>query len=225
MSELKDALINISEEVRTKVIPENIKAGVQIFDTEGEYTGLDTSDATATAGDIAKDKTAYVNGEKITGTKEISEGGDSEILDSYIATIDTISSRTVTKIPDGVTKIRDYAFYYCTNAKMETLPESVTKIGKWAFGYCQCGDFKTLTLEGDITTIGESAFFYSGYEKIIMKNVTSVPSTHSYKNVFQYAQNKYSTIYVPDNLVADFKRVEPYYSIQTNIKGLSELES
>ena len=74
MSELKEALINISEEVRTKVIPENIKAGVQIFDTEGEYTGIDTSDATATAEDIAKDKTAYVNGEKIVGTMEAGSG-------------------------------------------------------------------------------------------------------------------------------------------------------
>ena len=37
MSELKETLINISEEVRTKVIPENIKAGVQIFDTVGNY--------------------------------------------------------------------------------------------------------------------------------------------------------------------------------------------
>lgn len=72
MSELKEALINISEEVRTKIIPENIKAGVQIFNTEGNFLGdaLDTSDATATASDILKDKTAYVNGEKVTGTLE-----------------------------------------------------------------------------------------------------------------------------------------------------------
>lgn len=39
MSELKETLINISEEIRTKLIPENLKSGVQIFGITGNYTG------------------------------------------------------------------------------------------------------------------------------------------------------------------------------------------
>ena len=43
---------------------ENIKSGVTIFGIEGSYT----SDANAMAEDIAMNKTAYINGQKITGT-------------------------------------------------------------------------------------------------------------------------------------------------------------
>ena len=43
---------------------DNIKSGVTIFDVEGTFT----SDADANASDIAAGKTAYVKGEKITGT-------------------------------------------------------------------------------------------------------------------------------------------------------------
>ena len=72
MTELREKINNIVEEKNTKIIPENIKAGVQVFDITGSYT----SDANATAEDIAKDKTAYVNGEKIIGTKEASSGSN-----------------------------------------------------------------------------------------------------------------------------------------------------
>ena len=42
--------------------------GLKLTGTYEGSTGLDTSDATATAGDIVSGKTAYVNAEKITGT-------------------------------------------------------------------------------------------------------------------------------------------------------------
>lgn len=68
MSELKDTLINISEEVRTKVIPENIKAGISMFGVDGDYLGPDISDATVEAEYLLEGKTAYVGYQKVTGT-------------------------------------------------------------------------------------------------------------------------------------------------------------
>ena len=50
--------------------PDQIASGNTILGIQGTASGLDTSDATATAGDIIAPKTAYVNGEKITGIVE-----------------------------------------------------------------------------------------------------------------------------------------------------------
>lgn len=91
MSRLKTNLQNILQEKEQKIIPENIKSGVQIFDIVGTYggSGIDTSDATATADDIAQNKTAYVNGEKLTGALYELNASDTDsrvIIDSEHST-------------------------------------------------------------------------------------------------------------------------------------------
>lgn len=67
------ALINLAEDT---VTPENLLAGATAHDSSGQRivgtmiqsSGTDTSDATALPDDIVSGKTAYVNGEKVTGS-------------------------------------------------------------------------------------------------------------------------------------------------------------
>lgn len=62
-------LQDIKEDKNTNLKPENLKVGVTCLGVVGiMQPGIDTSDATATANDIVNGKTAYINGEKVTGT-------------------------------------------------------------------------------------------------------------------------------------------------------------
>jgi len=56
--------VNISITEKEKIIDANIKSGVTILGVNGSFT----SDANATESDILSGKTAYVNGNKVTGT-------------------------------------------------------------------------------------------------------------------------------------------------------------
>lgn len=68
MSTLKTKAQSILDEKDSKIIPENIKKDVTIFDVTGTMEeGIDTSDATATEDDILFGRTAYIDGEKVTG--------------------------------------------------------------------------------------------------------------------------------------------------------------
>lgn len=89
MDNLEYLLNNIYNEKLEKIIPENIKKDITILGITGTLSsGIDTSDANATASNIEEGKTAYVNGEKITGSLSYLPG----IINSPNATFDVLDS-------------------------------------------------------------------------------------------------------------------------------------
>lgn len=72
---------------------------------------------------------------------------------------------TKIEIPQGVTRISDYAFEYCSNITSIVLPESLTSIGSYAFSRCE--NLIDITMYGAIEEIGENAFaFYNANTKL-----------------------------------------------------------
>ena len=260
MTELREKLNNIVEEKNTKVTPENLRVGAEAFGVQGTFT----ADADATAEDIASGKTAYVNGEKITGVLEIS-GGDET---SFMSAVDSSLGANVTHLPDGTTSLRTNIFQNCTNLALTKLPPKISNLGAYCFQNCSnllISEFPTtqkisfgayafagcsnitikelgpnLGLNTDcfyqclgITEITHRAQnlpvrIFSGcknLKKFILPDVTSVIRLAN-TNVF--AQTGLSSedggIYVPDNLVEDYKVATNWSKWADYIKGLSELE-
>lgn len=117
MTELREKLNNIVEEKNTKVTPENLRAGAEAFGVQGTFT----ADADATAGDIAKGKTAYVNGEKVNGTLELGAGNNNAMIKTMIGSGTSSNSglnKAVTLINGDFTvdgTSAQYMFYNCTS--------------------------------------------------------------------------------------------------------------
>ena len=61
-------------------------------------------------------------------------------------------------VPEGVTSIREWAFYHCASLGSVTLPEGVASIGPGAF--YGCSSLRSVTLPGSVTSIGNSTFRY-----------------------------------------------------------------
>ena len=69
-------------------------------------------------------------------------------------------------IPEGVTRIGDWAFYYCSGLTSVTIPSGVVTIGSNAF--YSCSGLTSVTIPENVTGIGDWAFYNcSGLTEVI----------------------------------------------------------
>ena len=105
-----------------------------------------------------------------------------------------------TVIPNTVTSIGEYAFYYCSELTSITIPNSVISIGSNAF--YRCDGLTSLTIGNGVTSIGNYAFYYcNGLASIIVW--TNNPPTLG--NYAFSAVNKTIPLYVPCNTLEAYQ--------------------
>ena len=102
------------------------------------------------------------------------EGSNAVLRDGTL-----VAGCAVTKIPQGVKEIADYAFYECTGLKEIEIPSTVKSIGKCVFTgstgltkitipstvsilrdsvFCGCSGLTSIEIPNSVTSIGEQAF-------------------------------------------------------------------
>ena len=81
-------------------------------------------------------------------------------------------------IPDGITKIKSYAFYCCDEPKFVIIPDSVTQIEKMAFAGCK--NLSSVIIGNNVAKIGHSAFW-------LLDSLTSITIPKSVISIGTYA--------------------------------------
>ena len=127
------------------------------------------------------------------------------------------SKASLITIPDTITEIKPYTFYYCTSIKTVTIPDSVTTIGDSAFR--NCTSLTSVTIPDSVTTIGDYAFYYcpgltsvtigdsvttiGDYAFYDCDNLTSITLGDSVTTIGDYAFcgcNSLTSVTIPDSV-------------------------
>lgn len=124
-------------------------------------------------------------------------------------------------IPDGVTKIGDYAFLWCSNLISITIPDSVTSIGFSAFSGCSSLTSITIPFVGgsaSATSVSESTLF--GY---IFGTSSYIGGTAT-KQRYGIYSDAYATYYIPSSLTkVTVTGGNLLYSAFENCKGITSV--
>ena len=123
--------------------------------------------------------------------KYASEDGRTLVKDGAIFAYAWASGDSYT-IPEGVTAIADYAFYYCDGIKRVSIPEYVTTIGLSAFERCE----GLTDVYVDSSIIGNSAFQGCRIKNLTLGNHV----TELYYEAF-FSGNQFETVTIPESVI------------------------
>ena len=108
-------------------------------------------------------------------------------------------------IPNSVTSIGDFAFYYCSSLESVTIPNSVTSIGYDAFS--GCSSLASVTIPNSVTSIGDDAFSdCNDLKTIYMQCAAPIKCYPGFSDkIF-----KETALYVPTGTKTEYEKVDPW---------------
>ena len=99
-------------------------------------------------------------------------------------------------IPDGVTKIGDYAFSCCSSLTSVTIPDSVTSIGNDAF--FNCIGLTSITIPDSVMKIGDYAFYgCSGLTSVTIPDSVAKIGDYAFRNC-----SRLTSVTIPDSVTS-----------------------
>lgn len=168
-----------------------VNKGVSVADTDTFRSYADKIASIETGG--GDNKLLQVVDGTITEVTAADLAGITKIRNYAFYYLDKLTSAT---IPDSVTRIGNYAFYNCTSLTSITIPDNIRRISDGTFAYCT--SLTSVTIPDSVTSIGTAAF--SGCTSLT--SIAIPDSVTSIENSSFYNCKSLTSITIPDSVTS-----------------------
>lgn len=169
VTEIAEAAFNCSFSLSSLTLPEGLTTiGRWAFANCDRLTELSIPDTVVSLGElplVGSEIANIVVGENNSVYKSV-DGNLYSKDGTELLIYPSAKKATSFTVPESVTSIGDYAFYYCGNLETVVLPENLLSIGKEAF--FQCEKLSSVVLPENLQSIGNSAFTYCNITSVVV---------------------------------------------------------